>query len=782
MKKHPIVPGRGLNTEKATNYRLKFLKENNKELPQITNSNLHKTQIQHNIESYIGSVEVPIGLAGPLLFNENNEQEYVYAPIGTLEGALVASMNRGAKVVTRSGGFNAEVIHQKMVRAPMFVFKNLAECVEFKKWADAHFEPIKAIAEQYSNHAKLQDIESIIASRSVHLKFVYTTGDASGQNMTTTCTWHAVLWLNEQFKKDKGFEPVHFVIEGNAASDKKVSNYSASSGRGVHVIAECELLEHEIQKVLRVSSDDFLRCLSQSLVMSRLDGMFGYNINISNAIAGIFLATGQDLASIHESSVGVLNMEKTENGLYCSLQLPALVIGTVGGGTHLPKQKEGLTLMNCQGSGKIERFAKLIAGFALSLEISTFAAIVGGQFAKAHEKLGRNKPKNWLIKAEINTDFLTKTLILSANQKIQQVKFIDKDLVQNGIIISLTSRINNKLTGFVPLEVNYNDGQQQQMLIKSKPLDQEVIQGLHFMAASIAPKLADLIGQYSSFLEYRNSHLKDIELYELLHVLNKNCTPTFFGSYQDENREIYILAQELLNEEKLLLFNTENHPELWQAHHIQSVIFTINEIHHSFKGLKKFPTSVQIFEPWQITPLYHKFAEIIALEYDDNDWSELPNRMTGFIQNLKKEHDALNLPKTIIHNDFNSRNIAIRDSGEVCIYDWELAVIDFPHRDIVEFLTFVMPLDFDEQTFIKYLHFHFSLQNEEYSWSDWKAGYIYSLKSYLVTRVSFYMTGKIIVDYPFAERVFLNVFQMIDILENSVHLNYKPQNKAAWKI
>jgi hydroxymethylglutaryl-CoA reductase (NADPH) len=769
MKKHPIVPGRGLNTENAIKYRLDFLKVNNMEVRLLADSHLYQPQIQHNIESFIGSVEIPIGLAGPLLLNENGAEEYVYAPVGTLEGALVASMNRGSKVVTQSGGFNAVVVHQKMVRSPMFVFQNLAECVGFKTWIDGHFEAIKAIAEQYSNHANLEKIEAIIASRSVHLKFVYTTGDASGQNMTTTCTWHSVLWINENFKAENGYEAVHYVIEGNAASDKKVSNYSASQGRGVHVIAECELLEHEIQKVLRVNSDDFLRCLSQSLVMSRLDGMFGYNINVANAVAGIFVATGQDLASIHESSTGILNMEKTEKGLYCSLHLPSLVIGTVGGGTHLSKQKEGLALMNCQGNGKIERFAKLIAGFALALEISTFGAIVGGQFAKAHEKLGRNKPVNWLIKAEIKRDFLAKILLPKVDFQLENMQLLDRNLVKNGIIINLTSRINNKLTGFLPIKTTFKnivsgEIKTQEILLKSKPLDTEVIQGLHFMAASIEPILADLLFKFSNILEYKNSHLKEIHLYELLYKNKKCCNPTFFGSYENPKREIFIIAQELLNEDNLLLFNTENQPELWQKNHIKTVIKTINEVHQTFANLDEIPSEIQPFEPWKATPLYQKFAEIIALEYDDTEWRDLPLKMVGFIDKLETLHKELNLPKTIIHNDFNTRNIAFRKDGRPCFYDWELAVIDIPHRDIVEFLSFVFPLDFDKKTLFDYLKFHYDLQTENYGWEDWKKGYVYALKSFLVTRVSFYMTGKIIVDYPFAERVFLNGFQMISFL------------------
>ncbi len=220
----------------------------------------------------------------------------MYAAVGTLEGALVASMNRGAKVVSKSGGFNALVVHQKMIRSPLFIFRNLEECAIFKAWVEKQFEKIKAIAEQYSNHAKLVSLSAFIASRSVHLKFVYTTGDASGQNMTTNCTSHATNWIIEHLKLDCAIEPIQFVIEGNAASDKKVSHFSIQHGRGIHVIAECELKDHEINKILRVKSEDMLRALNQSQIMSRLDGMIGYNINVTNALAAIFVATGQDLA------------------------------------------------------------------------------------------------------------------------------------------------------------------------------------------------------------------------------------------------------------------------------------------------------------------------------------------------------------------------------------------------------------------------------------------------------------------------------------------------------
>jgi hydroxymethylglutaryl-CoA reductase (NADPH) len=771
MVEYPIVPGRGLVNKESVDMRNGYLDSMGLERSALSSTTLQPEQIQCNIESFIGSVEVPVGLVGPLLYNDGDTAEMVYTAAGTLEGALIASMNRGVKAISKSGGFTAAVIHQKMIRSPLFIFSSLKESIVFRSWIEKQFAHIKYITEQYSNHAKLQSIQSSVTGRSVHLKFVYTTCDASGQNMTTTCTWHGILWIRKKFAEECGIEPVHFVIEGNGASDKKVSHFSMLHGRGIHVVAECELEEQVIERVLRTNSADLVRCLNQSRVQSQLDGMMGYNINVANAIAAIFVATGQDLASIHESSIGILNIEQSEKGLYCSLNLPSLVIGTLGGGTHLPAQQEALKLTNCQGKGKIERFAKLIAGFALSLELSTFAAIVSGQFAKAHEKLGRNKPVCWLTKSDINKEFIAGCLNDHIKpHELLSVKLTDNNLIENGIIINLTSRLNNKVTGFVSLEIEAGDkerAEQQQWVLKSKPLDIEVVKGLHLMASSIDTQLADLIYEHWERLEYKSCHIKEIQAYQLLHNQGKECMPRFFGSKINDKREIYLLLLERIDYNDVVNINSENEPERWSGSQIMSVIQTINGVHDQFSDctLREECDKIQLFEPWHASELYEKLAQIISTEYADCGFDDLSRKLLSYLADLEQEHRRVNIKKTIIHNDFNPRNICIRKNDAVCIYDWELAALNFPHRDIVEFLSFALPENFEADDFELYIRYHFSIQKVQTGWEEWKIGYVYALKEYLVTRVSFYMVGRVLMEYEFAIRIFLNAFRMIDILE-----------------
>ena len=214
----PIVPGRGLVTLTSTKMRLEFLKDNDLSYESLAHSSLDIAQLQSNIESYIGTIEIPLGIVGPLLFNATTQPELVYCAAGTLEGALVASMNRGAKVLSLSGGFSSKVLWQKMCRAPLFIFDNEKDATLFSSFVESIFEEIKTVTQEYSNHAQLQKIEIIQQDQHVHTKFYYNTGDASGQNMTTTCTWHAMLFIVEEFKHKANIIPLEFLIEGNGLS------------------------------------------------------------------------------------------------------------------------------------------------------------------------------------------------------------------------------------------------------------------------------------------------------------------------------------------------------------------------------------------------------------------------------------------------------------------------------------------------------------------------------------------------------------------------------------
>lgn len=388
------VPGGGLYTEEARQRRIEYLLEKTgASLCNVSKMEFSAEQLRNNCENLVGSVEIPLGVAGPLLINGLNTNGPYYAPLATTEGALIASVARGAKAISMAGGANAAFLGKRLVRAPLFEFRTMAEALLFTQIVTESFAELKSLAESSSRHAVLCCIEPLVNGRTVHVRFIYETGDAAGQNMTTTCTWNAVQWLQKHIAEKHGIRPTAYVIEANLSGDKKVTYQSYILGRGCRVVADCLLPSSIVRRVLRVTPQQLARGYKYLASGALSAGMVGMNINIANVIAAIFIATGQDIASVHESSVGQLNLELNEDdSVYASLTLPCLLTGTVGGGTGLPQQQECLKLMGCAGAGKMAAFTEVIAGFCLALELSTLSALAADEFANAHERLGRNRP------------------------------------------------------------------------------------------------------------------------------------------------------------------------------------------------------------------------------------------------------------------------------------------------------------------------------------------------------------------------------------------------------
>jgi hydroxymethylglutaryl-CoA reductase (NADPH) len=536
-----------------------------------------------------------------------------------------------------------------------------------------------------------------------------------------------------------------------------------------------------IHEVLRTTPETILKFFGPSVEYAKKSGMVGFNVNVANAIAGIFVATGQDLACIHESSTGFLNFEALGSSIYpdgirITLLLPNLVIGTVGGGTHLAKQSEALEMMGCLGSGKVKRFAQLIAGFAMGLEISTYSAIMSGEFAKAHERLGRNKPVSWLLKSEITPEFLNPLVPnLLNNEHIVSLSWRDQHQLENGIITNITRKISNKLIGFIPLHIQLSNGSDERILIKSKALDSEVIKGLHLISASIDTALADLIKLHQKQLEYNQCHLKETVIYEYLQQAGFVAMPKYLGKYIHTPREIHLLIQEWIKTEHIALSNSENHPENWTDDWIQVSLSSIQTAHKVLESLPQSrPDLFNEFKPWHSLNLYGKLMNILIEECADIDHIEALQDINDSLLTLESDHAAVRWPKSLIHNDFNPRNVLMRNSGMPCIYDWELAMIDFPQRDIIEFLSFVLPEDFSAQSLMLYLKEHYQeiVQRKgpghELGFEEYLKATEMAIKTYICCRVSFYEVSGIVAKYDFSPRILAVSLRMHQIIESEL--------------
>ncbi|HEX9669315.1 MAG TPA: hydroxymethylglutaryl-CoA reductase [Thermoanaerobaculia bacterium] len=340
-----------------------------------------------NIENFTGVAQVPIGFAGPIKVNGEHAQGEFLVPLATAEGTLVASYNRGIKVLNLAGGVMCTVVGDKMQRAPVFVFDNARHGRDFEQWIDENMDEIREQAEATSSVAKLTYIDRYLANRFVFLRFNYTTGDAAGQNMVGRATFAACSWILENAPNIR-----HFYLESNFATDKKASQVNIMRTRGKRVTAECVIPRDVLIQHMRVDPETLHFHSNVANVGAFMSGANNNGCHSPNGITAMFIATGQDVANVSESSAGVLYTEVTPKGdFYISLTIPSLIVATYGGGTALPTQRECLAILDCVGKGKVKKFAEIVAGVALAGEISLGAAISSLDWVSSHEQYGRNR-------------------------------------------------------------------------------------------------------------------------------------------------------------------------------------------------------------------------------------------------------------------------------------------------------------------------------------------------------------------------------------------------------
>jgi hydroxymethylglutaryl-CoA reductase (NADPH) len=377
-------------TREAATRRADFVRERTgTELEHVTSYSFDPSILTGNVEQFLGVAQVPIGLAGPLLVNGEHAQGEFYVPLATAEGTLVASYNRGMKLLREAGGVTTTILDDRMQRAPAFVFESAREAREFGEWLAEHYDEVKEAAETTTKSGKLQDIEQYSASRILYTRFNYTTGDAAGQNMTGKATAAACSWITS----NTPVEIVNFYLESNFATDKKSSQVNMLHTRGKRVVAEATLPAALVEEQMHASTRRLFRARQVSTLGGFMSGVNNNGAHSANGITALFIATGQDVANVAESSAAFAFAELLENGdYYYSITIPSLIVATYGGGTGLATQRECLELLGCYGKGGVMKFAEIVAATVLCGELSLGSAIVAEEWVKAHDLFGRNRP------------------------------------------------------------------------------------------------------------------------------------------------------------------------------------------------------------------------------------------------------------------------------------------------------------------------------------------------------------------------------------------------------
>lgn len=343
-------------------------------------------RFERNIENFIGTVKVPLGVAGPLKVSGMSARGEYYLPLATTEAALVASYSRGAQFITAAGGCAAAVLAEGVSRSPGFAFATLAQAARFAAWIEAEAESLARVAQTTTAHGRMTGARATVEGNHVYVNLDFETGEAAGQNMVTLAAGAVVQYI----ARHSPVRAASCFLEANHSGDKKASAISLARVRGKRVSAEVLLPRALLAERLHTSPERMTEYWRMAALGGVLSGTVGVQGHFANGLAALYIACGQDAACVAESAVGVTRLELTGSGdLYACVTLPNVIVGAVGGGTGLPSQQACLEILRRSGPVDARALAELCAALALAGELSLIGALCSGDFARAHAERAR---------------------------------------------------------------------------------------------------------------------------------------------------------------------------------------------------------------------------------------------------------------------------------------------------------------------------------------------------------------------------------------------------------
>jgi hydroxymethylglutaryl-CoA reductase (NADPH) len=355
-------------------------------LTQLFGAPVAPAEARGNVENFVGFAQVPVGIAGPLVVDTSAGRREVYVPLATNEGALVASTARGMRLLKAAGGARARVIGEGLTQNPILVYPDAAAAAAAAELARASFDELVRIAARHTRHGRLVTLHTHVLGRRLVVSLGFTSGDAVGINMAA----RAADDCSAELEKRSGAEARY--VHGQDV-EKRANARALLDGRGRSVVCDARVPRAALAELARTTPEALAALWrSYSVGFAHL-GTHNWLVQSANTLAAVMLACGQDVAYLTECATGLLDLEVAPTGdLYASVTLPALLVGTVGGGTQKGTAAECLALLGCQGPGSANTFAEILAAVVLAGDLSLMAAFASHEFVAAHERLGRNRP------------------------------------------------------------------------------------------------------------------------------------------------------------------------------------------------------------------------------------------------------------------------------------------------------------------------------------------------------------------------------------------------------
>jgi len=335
----------------------------------------------------------------------------------------------------------------------------------------------------------------------------------------------------------------------------------------------------------------------------------------------------------------------------------------------------------------------------------------------------------------------------------------------HSIITELTSWRFRNAAGLFPRSLKVEGGETLEVMIKLKPRDTEVLEVGESIAQLCSDELGRAYRQFRDQLEFFGCNSREPAIYGQRDPRFRNHLPAFHGARDN------VLIMEYLSD--VVLKDTADDVTGWTRPYINATIEGLASLHAVWFGREKDLLRDSILGPTMImpdmvamTPLWRALADHARAFFGEEIGRLQEQGIFSLVDNTSL---ANQLPTTLIHNDFNPRNIALRTSGglRLCAYDWEMARVGLPQHDLAELLCFVLDWNVSSLEVKSFIELHRSALEREsgvpIDKESWLLGFRLSLLDLLVNRFAMYTMVHRFRKQPFLSRVMKTWSHLYDL-------------------
>jgi thioester reductase-like protein len=369
---------------------------------------------------------------------------------------------------------------------------------------------------------------------------------------------------------------------------------------------------------------------------------------------------------------------------------------------------------------------------------------------------------------------------------------------QDSIITELTSWRDGTAAGLSRHRIhidtdNASIPQSLELFVKVKPNDQHVLDVGERVATLCSEKVGQLFRRFKHRFCASGCHVRELAIYDQQDIRFRRHAPRVFATVRDDERAESILVLESLSGTELM--DSAADVSGWQQLHFDSAVHGIAEFHAIWYRREQ----ELLAQLW----LGHSMAASEMAEMKDL-WTVLADHAAGYFSNaigcdirpLQQElistvgqwwQSLETMPRTLIHNDFNPRNITFKrtESGvRLCAFDWELATLGVPQHDLAELLCFTITPDHSKNDVLRLLELHRqTLQQATGRFIDaelWRLGFQLSLSDLILNRFPMYCLVHKFRRQPFLDRVIKSWRRLYEFMAVDLALAFGSPTSLPW--